>query len=154
MGVGVYYAFDRCSQRKDQLAKIAVLEYVLGVVFLGGLVLIALLEHIYYEQIPRYLIASRRSSSCSPRSCSERIYGVCSNNKTILLLGEASYIVYLIHPYIVFSVLRLVVKDAALGTPAIIGVTVVLLAMTGAISIAIHLWFEKPAMAYLRRMFS
>jgi exopolysaccharide production protein ExoZ len=155
MGVGVYYAFEWCSERKAQLAKLAILEYVLGAVFIGGLVLIALLEHLYYEQLPRYLIAGIPSFFVVLSALLlERVYGVCSKNKTIMLLGEASYIIYLIHPYIVFSVLRLVIKDAALGTPAIIGVTVALLAVTSAISIAIHLWFEKPVMAYLRRRFS
>lgn len=152
MGIGVYYAFDWCSQRKEQLAKFAAGKYILAAILIGGLVVIAVLEHIYYEQIPRYLIAGIPSFFVVLSALLlERIYGVASKNKTIYLLGEASYIIYLIHPYIVFSVLRLVVKDAQLGTPAMIGVIVVLVAVTSAISVAIHLWFEKPVMAFLRK---
>jgi peptidoglycan/LPS O-acetylase OafA/YrhL len=151
-GVAAYYVFDWCSQRKEQLARFAAGKYVLALMLVGGLVLIAVLEHIYYEQIPRYLIAGIPSFFVITSALLlERIYGVCSKNKTILLLGEASYIIYLIHPYIVFSALRLVIKDRELGTVGTIGVVGVLLALTSVISIAIHLYFEKPVMAFLRK---
>jgi hypothetical protein len=39
---------------------------------------------------------------------------------------------------------------AAWSSPALALVIVGLLALTSAISIAIHLWFEKPVMAFLR----
>ena len=50
-----------------------------------------------------------------------------------------------------FTVLRVLVRDAHhLPAPLLAGLIVGLLALTSAISIAIHLAFEKPAMAYLR----
>ena len=36
----------------------------------------------------------------------EKHYQFTTQNKTIFLVGEASYIIYLIHPYIIYTVLR------------------------------------------------
>ena len=52
--------------------------------------------------------------------------------------------------YIVFAVLRLVIRGADLPAPMLACVIVFLLAVTSAISVAVHLWFEKPVMTYLR----
>ena len=81
----------------------------------------------------------------------ERLFGLSSKNRVIFLLGEASYIIYLVHPYIIFTVLRVVARGAAAwSSPALAVLIVALLALVSAISIAIHVWFEKPVMAFLR----
>ena len=41
-------------------------------------------------------------------------------------------------------------KHAHLGTPAVAALVVGLLVVASAVSVAIHVWFEKPAMAFLR----
>jgi len=69
----------------------------------------------------------------------------------IFLLGEASYIIYLIHPYIIYTVLRVVVGKRDLGEYAVVPLIAVLIAITSAIAIAIHIYFEKPVMGFLRR---
>jgi hypothetical protein len=44
-----------------------------------------------------------------------------------------------------------VVKDtSAMSSPMLVVLIAGLLALTSAIAIAIHVWFEKPVMAYLR----
>jgi hypothetical protein len=54
-------------------------------------------------------------------------------------------------PYIVFTVLRLVVKNAgALSSSVLVALIAGLLALVSVISIAIHVLFEKPVMASLR----
>jgi peptidoglycan/LPS O-acetylase OafA/YrhL len=68
----------------------------------------------------------------------------------VYLLGEASYIIYLVHPYIVFSVLRVAARGHALSPLATVALIVGLLTLVSAISVAIHLLFEKPVMAFLR----
>ena len=82
----------------------------------------------------------------------ERRYGVFSKSKTLLLIGEASYIIYLIHPYIVYSLLRAGIRGAAhwplLGKWMLVPL---LMAAVSIVSLAIHLWFERPLMAMLRR---
>jgi len=81
----------------------------------------------------------------------EKHYRFTTQNKLIFLLGEASYIVYLIHPYIIYTVLRVIVRDHQLGEYAVIPLIAVLIALTSALAIAIHVYFEKPVMGFLRR---
>jgi peptidoglycan/LPS O-acetylase OafA/YrhL len=110
-----------------------------------------MLEHFYGETIPRHLSAGIPAFFVVLSALLlERLFGVTTKNKLVYLLGESSYIIYLVHPYIVFTVLRLLVKNVDLGAPALAGLIVGLLALTSAISVAIHLWFEKPVMAFLR----
>lgn len=69
--------------------------------------------------------------------------------------GEAPYILYLIHPYVVYGILRLIVGPVTGFSPFSLGLlTLVLLILPTAIVVvvAIHLWFEKPLMELLRRM--
>src|SRR5207253_5649434 len=109
----------------------------------------------YWKDAPRYLAAGIPSFVIVASALLlERIWGIATSNKLVYLLGESSYIIYLVHPYVVFSVLRLVVKNADLSVPALIGVIMFLLALTSAVSVAIHVWFEKPVMAFLRKRFT
>ncbi|MFT3696601.1 MAG: acyltransferase [Kofleriaceae bacterium] len=81
----------------------------------------------------------------------EKHYKVTTQNKTMFLLGEASYIIYLIHPYIIYAVLRLVVGKRDLGDYAVVPLIAALLALVSVLSVLIHLYFEKPVMGFLRR---
>ena len=150
-GVGVFYIFAWCSKRRETIAKLAVLKWLLLVVLVGGLVALNVLEEYYREKIPRYLIAGIPAFFIVLSALLlERLYGLSSKNRVVYLLGEASYIIYLIHPYIIFTVLRVFVKDAQLGMLELVALIVGLLALTSVISVAIHVRFEKPMMAFLR----
>jgi exopolysaccharide production protein ExoZ len=150
-GIGVFYLFNWCSARRDRLARVGALKGCLLVLLVGSLIAIAVFEH-QYPEVPRYLVAGIPSFFIvSSALLLERIYGVTSKNRVVHLLGEASYIIYLIHPYIVFTVLRVFVKDAdRLSSPAIVALIIGLLALVSVIAIVIHLVFEKPVMAFLR----
>jgi exopolysaccharide production protein ExoZ len=152
LGIGVFYLFSWCDARKARLARIWALKWALLAIFLGGLVVLVGLEQFYQEELPRYIAAGIPSFFIVASALLlERLYGMTTRNRVIYLLGEASYIIYLVHPYIVFSVLRLAVKDAGSQSSLIqLALIVVLLALTSVISIAIHLLFEKPVMAALR----
>lgn len=150
-GVAVYYIFAWVSERKAALEKVTALKYLLALVFAGGLVTIAVLEHHYGERLPRHIAAGIPAFFIVLSALLlERLYKVTTSNRVVYLLGESSYIIYLVHPYIVFTVLRLLVKNADLPTPALAALIVGLLVLTSAISVAIHVWFEKPVMAFLR----
>jgi exopolysaccharide production protein ExoZ len=82
----------------------------------------------------------------------EKLYNVYTKNKLLLLLGEASYILYLIHTYIIYGVLRLFVGPTSGIGPVTIGLLVfALMVLPSAAALVIHVWFEKPTMSYLRR---
>lgn len=155
-GIGVFYLFDWCSARRDILARLPALKGVLAVLFFGSLVAIAVLEHYYRESVPRYLIAGIPAVGIVLSALLlERIYGITTKNRVVYLLGEASYIIYLVHPYIIFGVLRVAVKHAReLSAPAMALLVLGLLALTSVISVLIHVKFEKPVMAFLRQKLS
>ncbi len=80
-------------------------------------------EEHYREEVPRYRTGGIPAFFIVASALLlERIYGLASKNRLIYLLGESSYIVYLVHPYIVFTVLRKVLKhhapSALSSTPA------------------------------------
>jgi peptidoglycan/LPS O-acetylase OafA/YrhL len=151
-GLVAFYVFQWCSARRDVLARVAGLQAVLLVLFAGGLVAIAVGEEYYRDLVPRYLIAGIPSFFVATSALLlERLFGMSTKNRLIFLLGEASYIIYLVHPYIIFTVLRVVARGASgWSSPALAALIVGLLALVSAIAIAIHVWFEKPVMAFLR----
>ncbi|AKU98431.1 Exopolysaccharide production protein ExoZ [Labilithrix luteola] len=155
-GIGVFYLFRWCTAHAPRLARHTVLKWLLLFVLVGSFVALNVLERYYRDAIPRYLIAGIPSFFIVISALLlERIYGLETNNRLIHLLGESSYIIYLVHPYVVFTVLRVVVKDAGSYSPPALCVLIVgLLAFTSAIAIGIHVWFEKPVMAFLRARLS
>jgi len=151
-GVGVFYLFTWLDGRKATLAKYAAGKWVLVLVLVGSLVAINVLEQHYREEISRAVIAGIPAFFIVLSALLlERIYGVATKNKTIYLLGEASYIVYLVHPYIIYTVIRLAIKDSdSLPAPVLALLIIGLVALSSVIAVAIHVWFEKPVMKYLR----
>jgi peptidoglycan/LPS O-acetylase OafA/YrhL len=105
-----------------------------------------------YPDVPRY-IASGIPAVLIVASALllERIFSITTKNRALFLLGEASYIIYLIHPYVVYGVLRVLLKDAEHMPPVAMAFLVVgLLALVSGIAVVIHLKFERPVMAILR----
>jgi exopolysaccharide production protein ExoZ len=150
-GVGVFYLFNWCGARRDSFVKIGALKWLLLVVLVGNLVALNVFEKRYPE-VPRYLVAGIPALFIVASALLlERIYGFATKNRVIYLLGEASYIIYLVHPYIIFTVLRVLVKDAdALPSAVIVALIAGLLALVSVIAVAIHLYFDKPVTAFLR----
>ena len=151
-GLAVFYVFQWCSARRDALARIPGLKWLLLVVLVGNLVALNVFEECCSDTLPRYIVAGVPSFFIVLSALVlERVFGLATKNKLIYLLGEASYIIYLVHPYIIFTVLRVVARGAAAwSSPALAVLILALLALVSAISIAIHVWFEKPVMAFLR----
>jgi len=151
-GIAVFYLFQWCSARRDQLAQLPGLRWLLLAFLVGGLIVLNVFEEYYRDTLPRHLVAGIPSFFIVASALLlERIYGMSTKNRAIFLLGEASYIIYLVHPYIIFTVLRVFFKHAAdWSSPAQAVLIAGLLALVSAIAIAIHVWFEKPVMAFLR----
>ncbi len=68
-------------------------------------------------------------------------------------LGDASYCIFLFHPFVVTPI-AMVVKKLSLGTPASLAVVAVsALVVSSIVGYVIHLRLEKPFLAYMRRRF-
>ncbi|MEO8553468.1 MAG: acyltransferase [Kofleriaceae bacterium] len=142
-GIAVYYLFAWDALKPPKAVLIALI--------LGSLVMIGYGEYRWYGYY-RVIVAGIPSFVLVLSALLvEKHYRVTTQNKTMFLVGEASYIIYLIHPYIIYTVLRKVIGHRELGTAAIIPLIIVLLAVTSAVAVLIHLYFEKPLMGFLRR---
>jgi exopolysaccharide production protein ExoZ len=142
-GIAVYYLFAWDALKPPKALLLAV--------GLGGLVFIGYGEYHWFDYY-RVVIAGIPSFFVVLAALLlEKHYHLTTQNKLIFLLGEASYIIYLIHPYIIYTVLRVVVGKRDLGEYAAVPLIAVLIAITSAIAIAIHIYFEKPVMGFLRR---
>lgn len=83
----------------------------------------------------------------------ERRFGAAIKSRAILLAGDGSYVLYLIHPYIIYGLLRFPFRGADLWPrPVQWALVAVLIASSIAVSIVIHLYFELPVMRRLRQM--
>ena len=68
----------------------------------------------------------------------------------LLLLGDASYALYLVHPFPMRAAALLWQRLQLSGPLAAAAYTVVALLLAVATAIAVHLWFERPVGAWLR----
>ena len=151
-GIGVYYVLAWCERRKARLADSAAFKLVVPLALIASVVALVLLEKHLKDDVPRYLAGGIPAAVIVLSALLlERILGIFSRSRLAWLLGEASYVIYLIHPYIVFGVLRLLLpRMGELSLAMDVIVIAGLIALTSTIGIAIHLLFEKPVMAYLR----
>lgn len=81
----------------------------------------------------------------------ERIYDVRIRNKFIVLIGDASYALYLTHAYVVNGSKRIVIGPQQLSQPLGYVVGIGLLAASVAVAIAVFRYFERPLLASLKR---
>lgn len=84
-------------------------------------------------------------------ACGERRTAPSIPVRTLALVGDASYALYLIHPFVIRGLRELAVR-LGMGAP----LAFILLALIGSVATAliVHRWFEKPATGWLRHMFS
>jgi exopolysaccharide production protein ExoZ len=83
----------------------------------------------------------------------ERVHQVRITNRWVILAGDASYVMYLIHAYVVFGVLRLVLGSHRLAELPGQLLTLGLMAVSTAAAIAIYRWYEQPILRLLKRRF-
>lgn len=152
-GIAAYYAIRWVAQRRDAMPSRAIGIPLLFLVAIAACVVLAIIEHAGGYGLPRQISSGVPAFFLvTAMILVEEIYAVSTRNRTLYLVGEASYILYLIHPYIVYGLLRTVFRHAdGYGSAAIVGLIILLLAVATAIAVAIHLVFEKPLMEALRR---
>lgn len=81
-------------------------------------------------------------------------HGFVYRGKSLLLLGAASYMLYLTHPFAFIPIDKLAKRVGMIEGNQIFLVIIIELAVTVAIGIAVHLWLERPVTEYIRRRLS
>ena len=152
-GIACFYLLEWAERHGERLRR---LRWAGRGGLLVGAVLAAVAigveEHHAGLGLPRFLVAGLPAMILV--LCAlllERIYGLSSKSRVLFALGESSYILYLIHPYIIYTLLRLIFPHARAFQPAAIAALIAgLLTLSGAVAIAIHYGFERPVMRLLR----
>jgi peptidoglycan/LPS O-acetylase OafA/YrhL len=80
----------------------------------------------------------------------ERTWNMSIHRKLLILLGEASYILYLSHPYAVGAYHAIVWPRIPHSLLLTIISVLIIMGASALASVALHLWFEKPIMRALR----
>jgi exopolysaccharide production protein ExoZ len=152
-GIFVYYTVKFIDRRADQYRGLPWFRWLLYASTLAASVFIVVQGINRGFGLPRALVSGLPALLIVLGVILiEKLYHIQTRNRLIFLLGEASYILYLIHPYIIYGVLRLIVGPTSSLGPVTIGLLVLaLLVLPSAVALAIHVWFEKPIMSYLRR---
>jgi peptidoglycan/LPS O-acetylase OafA/YrhL len=152
-GIAAFYAVRWIGRHREAMPPRTVGIPLLFLAAAAACVVLAAIEHAGGYGLPRQLSSGVPAFFVvTAMILVEEIYAVSTRNRTLYLVGEASYILYLIHPYIVYGLLRTVFKHAdGYGTVTIAGLIALLLAISTAIAVAIHLVFEKPLMEALRK---
>jgi exopolysaccharide production protein ExoZ len=150
-GMGLFYLFAAAERRIDWFQQRRRLRWLLWLTALGAALTIGLEE--YHHASGRRVIAAGAPAAALVLAALllERVYGVRSESKLAFLIGESSYILYLIHPYVIYGLLRtLLPHHETLSPPAAIALVIALLVLSTSAAMAIHPWFERPVIAYLR----
>lgn len=81
----------------------------------------------------------------------ERIHGWRVGNKSLVLIGDASYVLYLSHAYVVLGVARLCIGNRRFSEPVGQVVVLGLMAVAAGVAVVLYRYGEKPLLAYLKR---
>jgi exopolysaccharide production protein ExoZ len=153
-GIGVFYVVAICDRGADELRGASWLKWLLYGATLAAAVLIVIQGIFAGFGLPRVISSGLPALVIVLGAILiEKLYQTRIDNKPIFILGEASYILYLIHPYMIYGVLRLIIgRDVKLGLFSIGLLLPTLLVLPSVIAVVIHLWIEKPVMTILRRV--
>ncbi len=126
-------------------------KWVLLAAVVAGFVLIACSELIFGEA-PRWLVAGIPSFVIVVAAVLlERIHGFRITNRFAVMVGDASYVLYLIQAYVLYGVLRLVIGKRHFSELAGQLLTLPLMALTVVFAIAVYKLYEQPILRVLKR---
>lgn len=80
----------------------------------------------------------------------EKQFRMAVRQNFIVLLGDSSYVLYLIHPYILYGAIRLFLNPSKMGTLALSLAIIALPLIALLAAIGIHLAVERPVIAFFR----
>jgi peptidoglycan/LPS O-acetylase OafA/YrhL len=84
----------------------------------------------------------------------EKHYGLATTDKRIVLLGDSSYVLYLLHPYILYGVIRLMLDPSTMGALSLAWWIIALMLAASLAAIGLHVALERPILSYLQGRFA
>jgi len=152
-GVGAFVVFGAIERRAAWFTQWPGLRWALGSVSIAAAISLVIEEAHGGFGLPRFLAAGVPAFALVLSSTLlERLYDVRAKSKVVALLGHSSYVLYLIHPYVIYGLLRTVLsKDANLTAPVAVAAVVALMGLSALAAIVVHAYLEAPAVRALRR---
>ncbi|SEJ50688.1 Acyltransferase family protein [Dyadobacter sp. SG02] len=152
VGGGILYYFWQHRLRSASRS----LRNALIVVGFAALVFLPYAEYHYGLATQRFLLFGGPSLlvACGFLCLEDRFNPQNKIHSTMVLLGDSSYAMYLVHPFVIYAFLRLVYTRIGMQGPVLDFLGMVLsMTLVCLISIAMHKWFEKPMVSLLRSAF-
>ncbi len=84
----------------------------------------------------------------------ERRFRLAVRSNWVVLLGDSSYVLYLIHPFVVYGVVRLFLNPLTMSVAALIAAIIGLMGAATLAAVGVHVVLERPILAYLRGRFA
>lgn len=131
------------------------LKNVLILLGFGALVFLLYAEYSYGLSHQRFLLFGGPSLLVASGflSLENRINPRNKIHSAMVLLGDSSYAMYLVHPFVIYAFLRLAYSRLSLHGPVYdflgLAVSIILVCL---LSVAVHKWFEKPMISVLKSM--
>lgn len=146
IGVIVFLASERMTVLRARGGPSGLLLAALGLALIPAMPLLTIYDPDDYQSIARVLCWGLPSGAVVLGLVAAERHGFALRSKTALLLGAASYAIYLLHPIMVGQLLQLPPVEPSLSWLYCLAA----LAATLALSIAFHLGIEAPLVRRLR----
>jgi exopolysaccharide production protein ExoZ len=126
-------------------------KWLLIAVVIVGFTLIAFSAMIFGEA-PRWIVAGLPSFAIVLAAVVlERVHDVKITNRFAVMVGDASYVLYLIQAYVLYGVIRLVIGKRTFAELPGQLLTIPLMALSVVASIAVYKLYEQPILRVLKR---
>lgn len=128
-------------------------KWTLMAVVIVGFLLLAFSEAVFGEA-RRWIVAGIPSFFVLVAAVVlERVHGLRVENRFALLVGEASYVLYLIQAYVIYGMTRLVLSDVSFTEIAGQLMTIPLLAFATIVAVGVYRFYEQPLLRLLKKRF-
>ena len=126
-------------------------KWLLIAVVIVGFMVIAFSAMIFGEA-PRWIVAGLPSFAIVLAAVVlERVHNVKITNRIAVMVGDASYVLYLIQAYVLYGVIRLVIGKREFAELPGQLLTIPLMALCVVASIAVYKLYEQPVLRVLKR---
>lgn len=152
-GIAAFHVMRAVEALVKRNAKWKPPKLVLYLAVTAGLASIAFTEELF-GGVPRWISAGIPSFfTVLGAVLLERVHDVRVTNKVAVMVGDASYVLYLIHAYVVYGIIRLVLRNPQLSELSGQLMVVLLMVISTIAAIAIYRWYEQPLLKILKRRF-
>jgi exopolysaccharide production protein ExoZ len=146
LGIGIFLLSERFGALRAIPAAAGLGLAGLGVVLLPAMLLLTSYDSDDYQGLDRVLCSGLPSAAIILGVVIAERQGLAVKSRFILLLGAASYALYLVHPIMVGQLLQLPPAQPPMTWLSILAAAIV----TIGLALAFHLWIEAPLLRWMR----